>query len=261
MPAKKVITKKVATTPSLRDHKVAKQPSKSTEQIATSSTTPRNDKENTVKLSVPMFGLDGSKDGTLTLPEDIFGVKVNKKLLSQALRVYINNNTGHFSNTKTRGEVKGSTRKVRMQKGTGGARHGSVRAPIFIGGGIALGPKFRKIELELPKKMRRAALISALAAKAADSEIMGISGLDKVTGKTKEMKNFLDKIALKNVLIVISEKNEKLQRAVKNLEKVNSTLASQVDLLELTKFKNIMFTKDAIEKLQNRINKVEAVKI
>jgi len=216
-------------------------------------------KSDSVQLSVPMFGLDGSKDGTLSLPEEIFGAKVNKKLLSQALRVYINNNTAHFSNTKTRGEVKGSTRKVRMQKGTGGARHGSARAPIFVGGGIALGPKYRKTELDLPKKMKRAALISALSAKVADQEVMGITGLDKVVGKTKEMVAFLNKTALKNVLIVIGEKNEKLQRAVKNLEKVSSTLASQVDLLELTKFKNIMFTKDAIEKLQLRINKAEKV--
>lgn len=214
-------------------------------------------KSEVAKLSVPMFGLDGSKDGTLTLPEEIFGAKVNKKLLSQALRVYINNNSGHFSNTKTRGEVKGSTRKIRMQKGTGGARHGAVRAPIFVGGGIALGPKFRKTELELPKKMKRAALISALSAKAVDDEIMGISGLDKATGKTKEMKTFLDKTNLKNVLIILAEKNEKLQREVNNLEKIKTTLADQVDVLELVHFKNILLTKQAIEKLQNRINKKE----
>lgn len=238
------------------ESKVKKTKTEKTEvkKIAVKKTAPKTEG---INLSVPMFGLDGGKDGTLILPEDIFGAKVNKKLLSQALRVYINNNTGHFSNTKTRGEVKGSTRKIRMQKGTGGARHGAVRAPIFVGGGIALGPKFRKIELELPKKMRRAALISALSAKAADSEIMGISGLDKATGKSKEVKTFLDKTNLKNVLIILGEKNEKLQRAVSNLEKVRSTLASQVDLLELTKYKNIMFTKAAIEKLQSRINKKE----
>ncbi|MDD2822713.1 MAG: 50S ribosomal protein L4 [Candidatus Daviesbacteria bacterium] len=243
----------------VKEKKVTKSEKVEIEKEATKKVVVKKDdvKSEAVNLSVPMFGLDGGKDGTLSLPEEIFGVEVNKKLLSQALRVYINNNTGHFSNTKTRGEVKGSTRKVRAQKGTGGARHGSVRAPIFIGGGIALGPKFRKIELELPKKMKRAALISALAAKNLDQEVMGISGLDKVTGKTKEMKAFFDKVALKNVLIVISEKNEKLQRAVKNLEKVSSTLADQVDILELTKFKNIMFTKTAIEKLQLRINKKE----
>ncbi|MFA5932759.1 MAG: 50S ribosomal protein L4 [Microgenomates group bacterium] len=225
-------------------------------KVAVKKTAPKSE---AVNLNVPMLGLDGGKEGTLVLPAGIFGAEINKKLLSQALRVYLNNNAGHYSNTKTRGEVKGSTRKVRMQKGTGGARHGAVRAPIFVGGGIALGPKFRKTELELPKKMRKAALVSALSAKAADAEIMGITGLDKSTGKTKEMVTFLEKANLKNVLIVISEKNEKLQRAVKNLEKVSSTLASQVDLLELTKFKNIMFTKDAITSLQSRIEKTQKV--
>lgn len=212
-------------------------------------------KEGAVNLSVPVFALDGTKDGTLALPAEIFGAKINKKLLSQALRVYLNNNTGHFSNTKTRGEVKGSTRKIRMQKGTGGARHGAVRAPIFVGGGIALGPKFRKNQLELPKKMKKAALVSALSSKAADQEVMGISGIDKATGKTSQMQKFLDKTNLKNVLVVLPEKNEKFQREVKNLEKVSATLASQIDALDLTKFKNILFTKSAIEKLELRINK------
>lgn len=210
-------------------------------------------KTETVSLSVPIFDLNGKEAENLSLPKELFGAKINKPLLAQALRVYLNNNTAHFANTKTRGEVKGSTRKIRAQKGTGGARHGGVRAPIFVGGGISLGPKFRKIELELPKKMKKAALISALSTKAKDKEIIGVSGLDKLTGKTKEMQTFLNKISINNALIILSGKNEKLQRAVHNLPSVDSVLASQLGILELIKHKSIILTKEAVAILKEKL--------
>lgn len=213
-----------------------------------------------ISLSVPMFDLSGKEVGKLSLPKKLFGVKINEPLLAQALRVYLNNNTAHFAHTKTRGEVKGSTRKIRAQKGTGGARHGGVRAPIFVGGGISLGPKYRKIELELPKKMKKAALISALSTKAKDKEIIGISNLDKLTGKTKEMKVFLDKITVNNALLIIAGQNEKLQRAVNNLPLINYVLASQLGILEMIKHKSIILTKEAVSALEERILKNESGK-
>ena len=108
-------------------------------------------------LSVPVYSLLGKASGTYSLPKEIFGKEVNKKLLAQAMRVYMTNEKSFLGKTKTRGEVEGSSVKIFRQKGTGRARHGSVRAPIFVGGGIVFGPQVRKVRLNMPQKMKRAA--------------------------------------------------------------------------------------------------------
>lgn len=205
-----------------------------------------------VSLTVPMFSLEGKEAGTLELSKDIFGAKVNQQLLAQALRVYMNNLKAHWSNTKTRGEVEGSSRKIRAQKGTGGARHGTVRAPIFVGGGIALGPKFRKTVLDLPKKMKRAALISALSMKTSQGEVVGVAGLDKASGKTVEMEKFFSALNKKNILLVVDGKNEKLSAAVKNIEEMHLLSFEQLNTLKVVQHQIVIFTKEAAEKLAIR---------
>lgn len=206
-------------------------------------------------LSVPVYSLDGKEAGILSLPKELFGVKVNKALLAQAVRVYTSNLKGHFSNTKTRSEVKGSTRKIYKQKGTGGARHGAKSAPIFVGGGIALGPKFRKVVLELPKKMKKAALIAALSARAEEKEIYGLASLEKVSGKTAQMKKFLEKVGMKNVLFVVDGKNELTERAVRNLPGVDVQVVEQINALEVIRHKTLALTREAVEKLESRMKK------
>ena len=202
-------------------------------------------------LSVPVYSLTGRTTGQMTLPKEIFGAKVNKVLLAQAIRVYANNQKTHPGSTKTRGEVTGSTAKVWRQKGTGRARHGGIRAPIFVGGGITFGPKPRKVKLSLPKKMKKAALISALSSKMAEKQISGVSGLEKVTGKTKEMAKFWGKVGGKSTLIVTPEKLEKVLRAVRNIPKVSALAASQLNAYEVLKHQIILLTKDSIASLQN----------
>ncbi|MCL5784537.1 MAG: 50S ribosomal protein L4 [Patescibacteria group bacterium] len=211
-------------------------------------------------LSIPVYSLDGKEGGTLELPKDLFGSEVNKALLAQAIRVYSNNLKAHFSSTKTRSEVKGSTRKIYRQKGTGGARHGSKKAPIFVGGGIALGPKFRKTVLELPKKMKKAALISALSSRLQEGEVIGVEGLGKVSGKTAQMSSFFTKVGKKNVLLVIGEKNEKVIRATRNLPNMSTLLADQLNSLEIVKYQTLMLTKEAVGKLEKRSKNIESVK-
>src|SRR3990167_76820 len=102
------------------------------------------------------------------------------------------------ASTKTRGEVRGSTRKVYKQKGTGGARHGAIRAPIYVGGGIVFGPRPRKVRLALPRSMKKAALASALSAKMVDQGVLGLEGIGKATGKTKEIVKLLGKLNIKS---------------------------------------------------------------
>lgn len=209
-------------------------------------------------LSVPVFTLAGKESGSLDLPKTIFGALVNKPLLAQALRVYLNNAKGHYSHTKTRGEVEGSTRKIYKQKGTGRARHGGIRAPIFVGGGIALGPKSRKVTLDLPKKMKKASLISALSQKLLDKQIYGLSGLDKATGKTQEFAKFIKNIKMKSALIVTDKTSEHAQRATSNIKSVNLIPAGELNALEVIKAQSLIFTKDAVEALESRIKKQES---
>jgi len=202
-----------------------------------------------LNLSVPMFTLAGAVAENLNLPKEVFGAKVNKALISQAVRVYSTNEKGHFSHTKTRGEVEGSTRKIFKQKGTGNARHGGIRAPIFVGGGIALGPKSRKTILDLPKKMRKSALVSALSLRALEGEVFGVSDLDKASGKTKQVVKMLTKMAKRSVLIVDGATNEKAFRATKNMEKVAYSTVDHINAYDVIKYRSLVVTQAALEKL------------
>lgn len=200
-------------------------------------------------LSVPVYSLAGRASGNLSLPKEIFGVKVNEKLLAQAMRVYTTNQKTLPGSTKTRGEVRGSTAKIYRQKGTGRARHGAIRAPIFVGGGITFGPKYRKVRLDLPKKMKKAALLSALSSKMVDKGILGVSGLEKATGKTSEMVKLFKKVGTDNALIVTGEKTDHVVRAVRNIPGVDALPANLINAYEILKHDLLMITKEAINKL------------
>lgn len=207
-------------------------------------------------LSVPIFSLLGETKGNFELPKAIFGVEVNKRLLAQALRVYLNNQKSHFASTKTRGEVEGSTRKIYRQKGTGGARHGAVRAPIFVGGGVALGPKFRDMNLELPKKMKKAALMNMLSQKAKDAGVSVLDSLEKASGKTQEMAKFVKKLGVKNILIVSGETLEELNKArlaLKNLQNAELKRAEEINVYDVVRYESIVLTKKAVENLEKRL--------
>lgn len=203
-------------------------------------------------LSAPVYSLLGAKSSTsISLPKEIFGVEVNQDLLSQAMRVYLNNQKAHNAHTKTRAEVSMTGAKWFRQKGTGRARHGAKSAPIFVGGGVALGPKNRRIRLELPAKMRQAALKSALSLRVKEGELLGLSGLDKSTGKTKEMANLVDKLTKSSVLLI--GEGEQAKRAVRNLPKMEMKSPEILSVLDVVKYKTVLLTKEAVEKLESRI--------
>lgn len=237
MPVKKVATIKKTVA--------KKAPVKTEVELKPMLTKSEPQTKQTLSLTVPMLTLTGEKSGTLKLSQEVFGAPINKQLLTQAMRVYTNNLTGHFSNTKTRGEVEGSTRKIFQQKGTGRARHGGIRAPIFVGGGIALGPKSRKVILKLPHKMRKAALASALSAKVERGELMVINGLGDASGKTKEIKNLLKKLEKRSVLFVTDGKQENAFRAVRNLQKAHILPVGQINAFEILKYQTIVMEASA----------------
>lgn len=208
-------------------------------------------------LSVPVYSLTGKSAGLLDLPKEIFGVKVNKKLLSQAIRVYMTNQKNFTAKTKTRGGVEGSTAKIYRQKGTGRARHGAIRAPIFVGGGIVFGPQPRKVRLDLPSRMKKVALFSALSSKLVDKNIIGLSGIEKASGKTKEMFKLISTITNTqssdkkkkpiSVLIVIAQKTDNVMHGSRNIPGVTILPANLINAYEVLKHEILLITKEAVD--------------
>ena len=205
-------------------------------------------------LTVDVYSASGRKSGTINLPKEIFGGKINKILMSQAVRVYMANQRLGTASTKTRGEVEGSSRKIYKQKGTGRARHGSIRANIFVKGGIVFGPKPRDFGLSFPKKMKKAAVISALSSKAHDGEIVVLSGFEKIEPKTKVMASVMKTIAKdsrKSLLITGNPKDgmENLYRASRNIKDLEILSANLLNTYEILKSRQIFLTKQAIDSL------------
>jgi large subunit ribosomal protein L4 len=215
-------------------------------------------KEN--QLTVDILGTDGKVVGSHNLATAVFGVKINKQLIAQAVRVYLANQRQGNASTKTRGEVTGSTRKIYRQKGTGRARHGGIRAPIFVGGGVAWGPRPHDFNLSLPQKMKQLALASALSSKAHDQEVKIVEGLEKLEGKTKKMVGALANLKLKTenikknpkILLIINDGATSTIRAARNIDRVTITSASRVNVYDVLTTKHVVFTKEAVENLEER---------
>lgn len=207
------------------------------------------------ELSISVYTLAGAESGTMDLPKEVFGQEINLSLLSQAMRVYTNNLKSHYGDVKTRGEVVGSTRKIYKQKGTGGARHGAKSAPIFVKGGIAMGPKYRKTVLELPKKMKSKALVSALSQKAKSGEVIAISDLAKTSGKTAQVVKFVKKLNLKSALIISGKVEENAKRAIRNIPGFDYMDSININAFEVLKHNNLILTHDAVDALKQRFLK------
>ncbi len=205
----------------------------------------------TAKLSAEVFDTTGRRQGTIVLAKEVFGQKPNEKLLSQAIRVYFNNQSTHAAHTKTRSEVRGGGAKPHRQKGTGRARAGSIRSPLWVGGGVALGPRRNSLKLSLPKKMKRRALHVALSSKLQSGNIKVISNIDKIPAKTKILSSLLNKLQVKgNTLLVITQGQslaaEKVKLASRNIPQVSLCEPSNLNAFEVIKNQDLLFSKEAI---------------
>ena len=152
-------------------------------------------KSGSARLRADVYNTQGKVVSKIGLPKEVFGAKVNNSLMAQAVRVYLANQRMGTASTKNRGEITGSTKKIWRQKGTGRARHGSRKAPIFVGGGVAFGPRTRDYSLKIPKKMKKAALFSALSFRQNNREIKVVTGLENISPKTKFMAQVIKKLA------------------------------------------------------------------
>lgn len=203
-------------------------------------------------LTIPVYAADGDKSGTMTLPESIFGQKPNPALLAQAVRVFLVNQRKAGSKVKTRGEVKKSTRKIYRQKGTGGARHGARSAPLFVGGGIAHGPKGVIPRLSFSRRMGRLALIQALSEKVREGKFI-IADVEKIEVKTKIVAALLKKIGLDKGTLVIHNASQELFQAARNIEGVHVIPAGQISAYHVLANENILSTKEAVKALELRL--------
>ena len=212
-------------------------------------------KQATMKISV--YDVTGNVSGNMTLPEAVFGANINKSLLAQAVRVYLANQRSGTASTKSRGEIDLTTAKWYRQKGTGRARHGAKSAPIFVKGGVAHGPKPHDFGLELPKKMRKAALLAALSSKQADGSVIVVDDLAAITPRTKNVVSLLKTLGVEDkkmkALFVIGEKAENIIRASRNIEGVTYLSVTQLSAYPVLNAKKLIFAKDTIETLEKKV--------
>ena len=206
-------------------------------------------------MDIKVLNLEGNKFQNLKISNDLTGLKVNNRLLKYVIDWQINHSKKRLAKTKQRNEVVGSTRKIYAQKGTGGARHASRKAPIFVGGGIAHGPKGDNYKIKkINKKIRKIALAQSISKKNMNKELYIFEDIKKEIKKTKIFNNFLIKNKLDNVLIVSDKETHKnIFKSVRNIRDVKLIIDEGVNLYDFFKFKNVLFTETSIKNIQKRL--------
>lgn len=205
-------------------------------------------------MKYPVYNQHGEKLKDVLLPKEIFAQELSAKLLHQVVVAQQANRRLIIAHTKIRSEVRGGGRKPWRQKGTGRARHGSIRSPIWKGGGITFGPrKDRNYQQKINRKMAQKALLMALSTKVEDKEMKILDKISLPEPKTKLMQEILEKLSLSgSVMVVASRDNKLLKRAGRNLEKTKIVFAEQINALDILSYRNLLITLPAIEGLKKR---------
>ena len=200
---------------------------------------------------VSVYNIEGKKVSDIDLKEEIFGIEPNEAIIHSVLVNYLANQRQGTQSTKTRAEVRGGGRKPWRQKGTGRARQGSIRAPQWIKGGIALGPKPRSYKYTVNKKERRLAVKSMLSMKVLEQSLVVVDKLAFEEIKTKNMLSALNNLKVTGkTLVMLSEKNENVQKSARNIEGVKTTLVNTINVYDLLKYNNLVVTLDTVKKLE-----------
>ena len=200
---------------------------------------------------IDVYDINGKKVKELELNEAVFGIEPNEAVVPSVLVNFLANQRQGTQSTKTRSEVSGGGRKPWRQKGTGRARQGSIRAPQWIKGGIALGPKPRSYKYTVNKKERQLAVKSVLSSKVLENELVVVDSLPLNDIKTKEMVKALSNLKVEGkALIMLPEKNEKVQKSARNIEGVKTTLVETINVYDLLKYNKLVVTEDTVKKLE-----------
>ena len=205
----------------------------------------------TETLKVTAYSSQGERAGEVELPETIFGTEPNQAVMHQAYLRQVNNARQGTAKTKRRGEVSGGGAKPYRQKGTGRARHGSTREPSMVGGGTVFGPQPRSFAQDMPRKMRRLALRSALSVKAAEGRVSVIEGFELEEPKTRTIVDLLRGIGVEDTaLVLMATPNDTVYRSFNNLPWAKVILARNLNLYDLFTHEHLVVAKDCLELLE-----------
>ena len=206
-------------------------------------------------MKLPLLNIDGTKSQSIEVSDKIVKLKVNHKLIKFVIDWQLNHAKPRTAKTKQRNEIRGSTVKIVAQKGSGGARHASRKAPLFIGGGIAHGPKGKVYKVKkINKKVRKLALAQTLSKKNSDKNLHILSDIKREIKKTKEFNKFLEKNNLANALIISDEDSLKnIGKSARNIKNIKLIKQEGTNIYDLFKYKNVIMTSSSVKKLQERI--------
>ena len=205
-------------------------------------------------MKIEKISIDGKKD-TIEVLDKIFSAKINSKLVSSVLYKTNANYKGRHAKTKQQNEVSGPTSKIYAQKGTGGARHASRKAPIFVGGGIAHGPKgelaYKKRKLN--KNEKKLSVASLITEKNNNKNLLILSDFSSEIKKTKEMNAIIQKLEISNSLIILDKvSKEKIEKSARNIPNVKVTDVNHFSSYDIIKFKKVVFTESSVKELEKR---------
>jgi len=206
-------------------------------------------------MKLNLLNLEGGKSGTIDVSDEIMNLKFNHKLVKYVIDWQLNHQKPRTAKTKQRNEIRGSTKKIYAQKGTGQARHASKKAPLFVGGGQAHGPKGAVYKIKkINKKVRKLALAQTLAKKNIDKQLHILSDVTKEVKKTKDFNKFLNSNKLSNVLIVSDKNSEKnFVRSARNIKNIKVIRDEGTNIYDLLKFTNVIITSSSMKKIETRL--------
>ena len=199
---------------------------------------------------VSVYNIEGKKVSDIDLKEEIFGIEPNEAIIHSVLVNYLANQRQGTQSTKTRAEVRGGGRKPWRQKGTGRARQGSIRAPQWIKGGIALGPKPRSYRYTIPKKVRTLAIKSVLTSKLSEGNLVVVDKIELKEIKTAAMVKALKALKAEKALVMLNEKNLNVQASSRNIENVKTTLVNTINVYDLLKYEKLVIDVQAVKSLE-----------
>ena len=206
-------------------------------------------------MKFPLLSIDGSKAESIEISDKLVKLKVNYKLIKFVIDWQFNHAKPRTAKTKQRNEIRGSTRKIVPQKGGGGARHASKKAPLFVGGGVAHGPKGSNYKIKkINKKVRKLALAQTLSKKNSDKKLHILADVKKEVKKTKEFNKFLEKNKLSNALIISDTDSMKyINKSARNIKNIKLIKDEGTNIFDLFKYKNVVITSTSAKKIQQRI--------
>jgi large subunit ribosomal protein L4 len=200
--------------------------------------------------TLDMLNTSGEKVEEISLNDNIFGIEPNEAVVHQVVVAQLANKRQGTQSAKTRSEVRGGGRKPWRQKGTGRARAGTIRSPLWRGGGVVFAPKPRDYSQKVNKKMNRLAMKSVFSAKVAENEMIVLDAIALDVPKTKEIVKILSNINAEKALLVLPEKDDAIVRSANNIPKVDTTTVSELNVYDMLKYDNLVVTKAALEKIE-----------